>query len=231
MKKIISCLVVISLFFISCRNKKEGSLTVNGNIDGLKKGIVFLKKYNDTLLVAVDSVKLNGNSDFRLVDDLESPEIYFITLEKSGDDKIAFFGEKGEITVTSKLSKFSTSAKITGSSNQVLLEEHKAMIQKFNGKQLDLIKEKFEAQKNKDTALFSKIEKEEKNLIKRKYFYTINFAVNNPNAEIAPYLALTELYNANIKYLDTVNNSLSEKVKASKYGLELNKFIKSIKEK
>jgi len=37
------------------------------------------------------------------------------------------------------------------------------------------------------------------------------------------------LYNANTKLLDTVNNSLSEKVKASKYGVELNTFIKNIK--
>ena len=73
--------------------------------------------------------------------------------------KISFFGEKGEITITSKLSKFVTSAKISGSKNQVLLEEHNAMTQKFNGKQLDFIKEKFEAKKDEDADLLSKIEK------------------------------------------------------------------------
>ncbi|NQV78667.1 MAG: hypothetical protein HQ490_09975, partial [Lutibacter sp.] len=140
-----------------------------------------------------------------------------------------FFGEKGEITINSKLSKFTTSAKITGSKNQVLLEEHEAMAQKFSGKQLDLIKEKFDAQKIGDTSLASKIEKQGTSLIKRKYYFSTNFAVNNAEYEVAPYIALTELYNANIKLLDTINNSLSEKIRASKYGLELKNFIDNIK--
>lgn len=229
MKKIISCIVLISLL-ISCGKTKNGSLIVKGNIDGLKKGTLYLQKFKDTLLVSVDSIKLNGDSNFILVDELESPEIYYITLDNNVAQKISFFAEKGEITITSKLSKFITSAKISGSKNQELLEEHEAMAKKFSGKQLDLIKEKFDAQKNNDTALFSKLEKQETSLIKRKYYFSTNFAVNNANYEVAPYIALTELYYAHITLLDTINNSLSKKVKETKYGLELGEFIKSIKE-
>jgi len=228
MKKIISFIILISLL-ISCGKSKNGSLIVNGNIDGLKKGTLYLQKFKDTVLVSVDSIHLNGESNFTLVDNIENPEIYYVVLDKKPDQKISFFGEKGEISITSKLSKFATSAKITGSKNQTLLEEHEAMGQKFSGKQLDLIKEKFDAQKAGDTALVSEIEKQETSLIKRKYYYSTNFAVNNGDFEVAPYIALTELYYANIKLLDTVNNSLSKKVKASKYGLELKEFIDGIK--
>jgi len=204
-------------------------MIVNGNIDGLKKGTLYLQKMKDSVLVSVDSVQLNGESVFTLVDNVESPEIYLLQLDNIEDKVIRFFGEKGEITISSKLPKFSFAAKVSGSENQKILEEYEAMAQKFNGKQLDLIKEKFEAQKENDTALVSKIEKEEDGLIKRTYLYTINFAVNHSDNEVAPYLALTELYYANIKYLDTVNNSLSKKVKASKYGMELQEFIENIK--
>lgn len=228
MKKIVSLIAIIS-FLISCNNTKKGSMTVTGNIDGLKKGTLFLQKFKDTLLISVDSIKLNGEGNFTLVDEIETPEIYYIVLDKKSDQKILFFGEKGEITISSKLSKFATSAKITGSKNQTLLEEHEAMAQKFSGKQLDLIKEKFDAQKIGDTALVSEVEKQETSLIKRKYYFSTNFAVNNSEYEVAPYIALTELYYANIKLLDTINNSLSKKVKASKYGLELKNFIDSIK--
>ena len=109
MKKIFSSLFIITLL-ISCSKNKTGSMVVNGNIDGLKKGTVYLQKYKDTLLVSVDSVQLNGLNTFVLVDELESPEIYFITLDKKADERITFFGEKGELTVNSKLDKFSTSA-------------------------------------------------------------------------------------------------------------------------
>ena len=230
MKKIISCIVLVSLL-ISCTNKKNGSLIVSGKIDGLKKGTLYLQKYKDTLLVSVDSIQLNGISTFRLVDEIDSAEIYYVSLDKKGNEKISFFAEKGEITVNSKLSKFEISAKITGSKNQELLEEHTEMIKKFNGKQMDFLKDKFEAHKNNNLALLTKIEKDEKNLIKRKYYFSTNFAVNNGTFEIAPYIALTELYYANVKLLDTINNSLSKNVKASKYGLELEEFIQNIKKK
>ena len=56
-----------------------------------------------------------------------------------------------------------------------------------------------------------------------------NFAVRNGEYEVAPYIALTELVNANIQLLDTVNNSMSPEVKATKYGQQLNTFVAEIK--
>lgn len=204
-------------------------MVVKVTIDGLKKGTLYLQKVKDTALVSVDSIKLDGNTNILLSDDVESPELYFLTLDKIAGERISFFGEEGEITIQAKLEKFATSAKITGSVNQDLLTEHKVMAQKFNDKKLDLLVEKFNANKINDTALVSKLEKEEKSLIKRKYYYTTNFAVVNATHEVAPYLALTELFDANIRLLDTINNSLSKEVKASKYGKELERFIKDIK--
>lgn len=229
MKKLLSCVILVTLLF-SCSADKKGNMLVNGTIDGLKKGTIYLQKIKDTVLVSVDSVEINGDGKFVVSDEVISPEVYFISLDKMESEKITFFGEQGEIFINSKVEKFATSAKISGSKNQEKLEEHNAMAKKFTGKQLDLFKEKFEAQKVNDTALLAKLLKEEKNLIKRKYYYTTNFAVTNADFETAPYLALTELYNANIKLLDTVNNSLTAKIKKSKYGLELDAYIKEIKQ-
>jgi hypothetical protein len=227
MKKIFGFIAVIALL-ISCNKNEQGNMVVKVTIDGLKKGTLYLQKVKDTALVSVDSIQLDGKTDILLSDNVESPEIYFLTLDKIAGERISFFGEKGEITVHAKLEKFATSAKITGSVNQNLLAEHKAMAQKFNGKKLDLVVEKFNALKINDTALASKLAKEENGLIRRKYYYTTNFAVVNAAHEVAPYLALTELFDANIRLLDTINNSLSKEVKASKYGKELDKFIKEI---
>lgn len=228
MKKIFPYIIVISLI-ISCSKSHQGNMIVKGNIDGLKKGTLYLQKLKDTLLVTVDSIQLNGKSDFILADDIESPEIYYITLGEISNEKIMFFGEKGEINITSKLSKIATSVKITGSSNQIILDEYNTMIQKFNGKQLDLIKEKFDAMKVNDTTTQFKTEATEKSLLKRRYLYTTNFALLHADTEVAPFLALTELYNANIKLLDTINNSLTDNVKTSKYGAQLNNFVLKIK--
>ena len=228
MKKFFGSIMLLTII-MSCGNDNHKNMVVNGQINGLKKGTIYLQKFKDTLLINVDSIQLKGDGKFIVSDFVESPEIYFLTLDKMEDEKISFFGEQGDISIVSKLDRFATSAIVTGSKNQEKLEEHNSIIRKFNGKLLELLKEKFEAQKVNDTALFTKLKKDEKNLIKRKYYYTTNFAVNNPDFETSPYLALSELYNANIKLLDTINHSLTDKVKASKYGIALNKYIEDIK--
>ena len=103
------------------------------------------------------------------------------------------------------------------------------MIRKFNDRELEFIKEKFDAQKIGDTTAINKLYKEEKSLQKRKIYYSVNFAVNNADNEISPFIALTDLNYANVKLLDTINNSLTTRIKKSKYGIELDKFIEKIK--
>lgn len=228
MKKLLPFLVI--LLFLSCSNEKH-DLTVKANIKGLKKGSVYLKKVHDTALVTVDSIIINGNSEFELHSELESPEVFFLYLDKNSDenDRISFFADKGITEINTTLKNFVFDAKINGSKQQKTLEEYQLMMSRFNEKNLNLIKENFEAQKDGDTSRFNSIQKEFDNLLKRKYLYTVNFALNNKDSEVAPYLALTEIYNAQIKYLDTINTSLTPHVKNSKYGKELQLFVDKIK--
>lgn len=221
--------IFVALLIVSCGKSKTGNMTVNGTIKGLKKGTIYLQKMQDTAIVSVDSVLVEGESTFTLVDNVESPEMYYLQLEHSEDKIIPFFAEKGEITITTKLDKFEFSAEVKGSKNQELIDEHKAMMMKFNNKQLDIIKEKFEAQKNKNDSLVEAIKIMEQNLLRRKIYYTVNYAVNHKNSEVAPYLALAELNYANVKLLDTINKSLTKEIKASKYGVALNDFIENVK--
>jgi hypothetical protein len=68
-------------------------------------------------------------------------------------------------------------------------------------------------------------------MIRRKYLYTANFALNNGDSEAAAYIALTELYDANTKILDTVHSALSIQVKKSVYGKRLDDYINKIKKR
>ena len=217
----------MALVVISCKSDNQNTMLVNGTIKGLKKGTVYLHKQIDTAFVAVDSVFLDGVNTFSLEDEIESPEMYYLSLGQDENKSIPFFGDRGAITINTVLDKFTIGAKVAGRKNQQLLVEYQAMIQQFRNKDLDLIKADFESKG--DSLKRDSILKLANSLLKRRYFYTTNFAVKNSDAEIAPYLALTELYNANISLLDTVNNSLSDQVKASKYGKELDKYISEIK--
>jgi hypothetical protein len=213
----------------ACSEKKENTMIINGEIKSLKKGTVYLQKMKDTILISVDSVALDGINTFSLTDQVESPEIYYISLKDAPGKEISFFGEKGVTSIKTKLDKFNFGATIIGQTNQQLLEKFNEMDRKFRDKRLDLVKSDFDAKKSGDSTLIDSIGKVIKNLIKRRYYYTTNFAVTHADKEIAPYLALKELYNANIALLDTIDQTLTPKIKASKYGQQLNKFITSIK--
>lgn len=228
MKKI-SLWIMVVVLVAACSREGDNTMYVKGTIKGLKKGTLYLQKQMDSLIVSVDSVFVDGTDTFVLKDEIETPEMYYLTLG-SGNKKIAFFGEKDTVNVSSNLEKFALKAKITGSENQALLDKYYDMVKKFNDQNLDLIKEEFEARKKGSQDSIEAVEKKMKGWTRRKYLYTTNFAVNNGAYEVSPYIALTELTDANVALLDTINSSLTEEVKASKYGKQLNRFISSIKE-
>ncbi len=232
MKKLLVSFVVL-LVFSAC-NKKETNLIVSGNVEGLKKGTLYLQKIEDTVLINVDSLVIKGNSEFVLEDHISSPQIMYLYLDKVDNtdfgDRIEFFAEEGEITINTTLKNFDLDARVTGSANQEKLVEYRQIMKRFNDSNLDLIQKNFEAQRDDNEELIVETNRDYDRLLKRKYLYTVNFAVNNKDFEIAPYLALSEVFDANIKYLDTIYNVLTPKVQKSIYGKELKKYLKERRE-
>ena len=205
-------------------------MVLKGKVEGLRKGTLYLQKIEDSLLVNVDSMVVNGSPQFEFKTSIDSPEIYYLYLTKEdGDslnDRILFFGEQGEITINTLLKTFESSAKVSGSQNQELLQEYRKLARQFDGKNLEYIKAYFEAAKeNKDSKALDSIQKAMDNLVKRRYLYALNFASTHGDNVIAPYIALTEVFDANIVFLDTVASKLTDRVKASKYGKEFIQFI------
>lgn len=222
--------IFVAILIVSCANDTS-NFTLKGNIKGLKKGTVYLQRLKDSALVTIDSLVINGNPEFELQTDLESPEMLYLKLHQFDNEKhvVPFFAAEGITEINSTIKKFELDMKIKGSKQQEKWEEYKKMMSRFQGQNLDLIKDNFDAQKENDTTKLNTTVKNYSNLIKRKYLYTVNFAINNKDNDIAPFLMLSEIYDANIKYLDTVNNVLTKEVKASKYGKELQSFIESRK--
>jgi len=228
MKKIL--VIGLLLLIVACSKEKElGNMVVQGKIKGIKKGTLYLKKMRDTLIVSVDSIRLFGKDSFTLTDNITSPEMYFLSLDQN-QSTLSFFGEEGIITINDQVEKFGVSPVIEGSINQKILESYKEVAKKFQGKQLDLLAANMQAQKDRDLETSQSLRKKAEKQNLKKYIYTINFALNNVDTEAAAYITLTELVNANVKYLDSINNSLTEKVQQSYYGKKLADFVSTIKE-
>jgi len=213
---------------VSCQ-EKETNFSLSGNIKGLKQGSLYLQKIKDTSIINIDSVTIDGDANYLLEAYIDEPQIMFLYLDKmdgdKNDDIIDFFAEKGEMIINSTLDNFVANSKISGSQNQAVLEEYEEVIKKFNDQNLDLVKASFDAQKANDQEKTLEVNKSYENLLKRKYLYTVNFAMNHKDKEVSPYIVLTEAFDANITYLDTVYNSYPKEIKKSKYGKELKDLI------
>ena len=223
--------IVLLLCIAACSSEKEqGNMIVKGQILGLKKGTLYLQKMVDTLVVFVDSISVLGQDTFTLSDDVDSPVMYYLNFDKnSTQEKVMFFGQQGTITINDQVKNFGVNTKIEGSENQKVYESYKKVTSRFQGKQLELLEANFKALKAEDQKAVDSIGEVSDRYVKRKYLYTIQFALQHPDAEATPYIALTELQAANVKYLDSINNNLTEKIKNSTYGKQLDAFITRIK--
>ncbi len=231
-----SAILFLSILICSCSTpKKKGNVSVSGTIQGLKKGTLYLQKIQDTILVNLDSLIIDGDPKFTFQTDVQEPEIHYLFLDKHDgtqfNDRIVFFAEPGEIIINTSLNSFEKDAMIAGGKNQAKLVEYNKMNKRFNERNLRIIKEDYEAKKQNDEEKLIENDEAYKNLLKQKYLYTINFAINNRKLEVAPYITLNEVFDANVKYLDTVAKSLSPRVKKSIYGKQLLEYIEERKTK
>ena len=101
MRKSIVALFSI-LILVSCTEKKSSkNFVLTGNIKGLKSGTLYIQKIKDTLLVAIDTIKIEGDSHFTSEFDLQSSEMLYLFLDRgvtnSLDNNIPFFAEKGKM--------------------------------------------------------------------------------------------------------------------------------------
>ena len=220
-------LIILLLLTVSCGKEKEANFTLKGTVKGLKKGVVYLQKDGDSSVVDIDSMVIAGQEEFTLKTNIDEPIILYLKLFKNDGDEqyIPFFADKGVTEIKSTLKNFQFDAKISGSSQQKLLDEYLKVMSRFNNQNLELIASNFRALKDNDSILADSLSKQSDQIIKRKYSYTIQFAMNNKDSEIAPYLALYEIPSANPIYIDSVYNGLTDAIKNSYYGKKLGEVV------
>ena len=224
---------LIGLFLLSCSGDSKDTMIVNGTIKGLKKGTLFLQQLQDSTLIVLDSIEINGNGDFNFETTIESPDIYYLYLDKNDfndiNDRITFFGEPGTIIIKTIWDAFDTEAKITGSKSNEKFEEYKKGMSRYNTKNLELLQARFDPKVQKDSLTLDSLTKQGDKNVYRSYAYALNFALNNKDSYVAPYIAVKEVGDANLKYLDSISKMLTPEVAESKYGKELKKYVEDLK--
>jgi len=203
-------------------------MTVKVNVENFKKGNVYLQKISDSALINIDSIFIKKNESIILKYNIDSPELFYLNLDVSNiDNRIEFFGEKGEINIDTSLEKFNSDFKISGSSIDSLYRDYLSVIKKFNNQKLDLIQLSFNLTKTELDDSLIKVQNQIKSLDKRQYLYNLNYTVSNGNSFVSPLVAINEFSESGKIVLDTIKNSMSKQVLESKYGKIFSDIVKN----
>lgn len=228
---IITALVLLS----SCKEEITDNLTINGKIDGLRVGTVLLQKIQDSAIVTLDSVALNGSSDFSLSTSIEEPQMLYLYLDvKDGskyDDRLSFFAMDTIMTINTSLSNFEKDAVITGSKNQDILGVFNKNLGQLNKTYMELMKRSMTLQQeeNPSPEAIQELDADYEKYLRKKIIYALNYSAINKENEVAPYILLQEAFDANPILLDSIYNLMPKKIQTSLYGKELSELIKELK--
>ena len=207
-------------------------MRVTVEVKELKKGTLYLERVQDSFLLAVDSILVDREEAVVLQANLEHPELFYILLDKNQtddiDNRIPFFGQAGEISIQTTLDDYVTKAKVSGSPTHDIYNAYLRVIRQFNNEELDLHAAYLKSQVSQNFDSLSLVEQQTAILSKRKILFTVNFAVNNANSVVAPYLALTELSTVSKSLLDTIAASMSYDVGNSRYGRLLTQYLSDL---
>ncbi len=223
MKKIIP----IILLFIICSACGDGitdkTMIVSGQVKGLKKGTLYLQHLPDSSLVVIDSLQINGDGSFSFQTEIEEADIFYLYLNKKDNneinDRITFFGEPGTITINTTWNTFDSKAEIKGSKVNEKFEEFKKIMSGYNKKSLEFISNNSTNTLNE--LQLDSLQKQADRNTQKSYAFALNFALNNLDSPIAPFIAVNNVSDANVKYLDSIYKSLEPNIATSKYGQKL----------
>jgi hypothetical protein len=232
MKKYGLLILGVLLLTVACGGEEaKNSMVVEGRIKGLKKGTLYLQYIPDSVLVTLDSLQIRGDGAFRLQATVQEPDLYYLYLSKADnntlDDRIAFFGEPGPYHIESSWNAFEADAEIQGTESQEKYQAFKENMSRFNLQRLELARTLAPGEGTTDTTRIDSLQSALDQNLKRSYLYTINFALNNKDSYLAPFIIFTEVPDANPKYLDSVYRALPPHIASSKYGKKLKGLLKN----
>jgi peroxiredoxin len=180
MRKIIS-LAVLSILFFACNQTPK--FTINGTIEGLEDGTVYLKQRIPGSTVTDSTVSIGGK--FSLSGTIEVPDMYFISAGQKLN--IPLMLENSKITISGKADDLKNIT-ITGSVNQDEYKELEVKAQEAGTQMRELYSKYSEARKANDSINAGLIEKQLDSLDQVQNGIYKDFVTGNPASFVSPVI-------------------------------------------
>lgn len=230
MKHLVASALSVMLL-VGCAGEGSEELTVTGQVKGLKKGMLYLQHIQDSTLVTLDSTAVGEEGKFELKADVEGADLYYVYLNKADNneinDRIVFFTAPGQIQIETRWNAFDADVEIFGSELQNKYKEYRQNQSRFHVQELEVARAMTALNLPEEQVKMDSLEKVMNRVTLRSYLYAINVALNNRDSELGPFIAYSEVADANPKYLDSVYSSLTPEIAASKYGKKLKALLES----
>ena len=89
MKKIVLAIItVITLIACNKEGASDANVHITGDVKGLSQGKLYLQRIQDSTLVILDSMVINGDSKFESHIKLDSPEVLYLTLDRGQTNSV-----------------------------------------------------------------------------------------------------------------------------------------------
>jgi hypothetical protein len=172
---------------------------------------------------------VGDEGDFRLKGEIDDPDLFYLYLNKADNnemnDRIVFFAGPGVVKINTRWNAFEGDAEIEGTELQEQYREYRRTQSRYHVQELEVVRAMAGLSLPQDSTALDSLQKVSDRIVLRSYLYALNFALNNKNSYLAPYVAYTEVSDANPKYLDSIYKALDPKVAESKYGKKLKELL------
>lgn len=116
-------LLLIAIVFVALSCKDKNNLTLNGSVEGVQSGTIYLQKFSNKTFFVIDSAEITDGK-FYFSKDVELPEIYGLTLDTLKNSFLVFLDEN-PATIVLDSSRYYRNTKIEGSKLHDLFVEYK----------------------------------------------------------------------------------------------------------
>ena len=218
MKKILF-IAIIGLLVFSCKNNNKDNFAINGIVNGVDTGRVFLQTVVDNKIETVDTAEINkGNFTFKGI--IKNPELYLIKLSSKAE-LLPFFVENSNITV--KINPDSIGdAIIEGSESQNAFHTFSKEIEKYQKKENGIYAQYQNIKKTATKEMLDNLENLYDSIYEEQQVFAKNYVLENKKSAVSAYIILRHLiYQLDLDSLQKMTNSLDPSLSESKYVKKL----------
>jgi len=207
-------ILTVAVILISCGGNRKNQYTINGTVEGIDSGMVYLQKSEAGIWTKLDSSDIKEGK-FTFKGSVVIPEMISVTF-KGSEVYLPFFIENSDIALTINTDSIDASV-VTGSATQDIYKKYKQQYDSLNLKMDALYTEYKKAREANDTVLMKKMDTESDKIDQEKKKLLVDYIKANKKSVVAPFLVTKNSWQFELPELEEISATIDTNLSASGY--------------